>query len=956
MKKTITIFFVVMLVVLLTSLTYSQSINFTSPANGAVITAFSSETTCQINVQISSSPASNGSTYYYKLFTNNSTYDNQGSHVIPTTFNLSTGAYSFRAELWEINILGQQFKIASSTVNFTVVFPITVNNDFAGGSISIDNSVQGAGAQVNKNVGDILNVGAMDQSDGTYSRVWNTSGTNNSNWQRTPYASSTSQILGASTRNYAYSVQSNDNQATITADLKKNYAISLNEQTEFDGTYSGGVIAHIVDQNSDSVTAPNTLGSSHGSYNFAGWTDDNTLLNPRKLSPTDNTTLTAMYKIPHYSNSQIAFVNNSQRKLVRTPEDNILHLVYESMGHIWYEASSDNGATWQVMNNGRPLDNGGGKLPSIDFIGDWVAIVFQQKYNSSYTIELRAFMGTDLTKPSLSATVYTEYFDDYSVNANPNITWNPLIGNCLVTWERRTNMALDNTYSGINYRYGTLDSNNLTWDSKNISPLDGPDHIPGTDNNSINNSISISKTTDSNYFIFQIAWEQDTWISSGNYWYKNINYCSLKINNDNTQTVSPTSIVSYGNGYLWNIRPSIIAMPYGTARVCWIGDYKGDGTFMVNTLYRDLSNNNNPLYIALGYNVRSASLNMPDYYSTASYISWSTNWGGNSYSDFFADVSNPYNTKTLNTSGQDVQLSNGLNNSSMFVASFYPFTSPYYFKTSSSLGSFPKSNPNSISSGKGVVVAVGNAQFSFSLGDITVDKNKISFVKANDTTNNNFITEPFTLNNNSDFSFSTMEGLVDSVAALTVLSNDSYIDYKAELIEDETNAVIGTLSDIKINSSNLINDNTSSFTVNTDGLGGKTVRIRLSVKTNLFQSKFYTIERYSADGNVVGKSSGEIKEISIQGNEIVKSYGLDQNYPNPFNPTTIITYQIPKDGFVTVKVFDALGREVKTLVNGFKSQGKYSISLDASNLSSGVYFYQLKSGDYSAIKKMVLLK
>ena len=87
-----------------------------------------------------------------------------------------------------------------------------------------------------------------------------------------------------------------------------------------------------------------------------------------------------------------------------------------------------------------------------------------------------------------------------------------------------------------------------------------------------------------------------------------------------------------------------------------------------------------------------------------------------------------------------------------------------------------------------------------------------------------------------------------------------------------------------------------------------------------------------------------------------KQYELDQNYPNPFNPATIISYQIPVSGIVTLKVYDVLGREVKTLVNAFKSQGKYSVSFNANNLSSGVYFYQLESGNYTSIKKMVLLK
>lgn len=86
------------------------------------------------------------------------------------------------------------------------------------------------------------------------------------------------------------------------------------------------------------------------------------------------------------------------------------------------------------------------------------------------------------------------------------------------------------------------------------------------------------------------------------------------------------------------------------------------------------------------------------------------------------------------------------------------------------------------------------------------------------------------------------------------------------------------------------------------------------------------------------------------------TYELFQNYPNPFNPATTISFNVSSLSFVTLKVYDILGREVKTLVDGYKTQGKYSFNFDASSLSSGVYFYQLKAGDYTSIKKMVLLK
>ena len=94
----------------------------------------------------------------------------------------------------------------------------------------------------------------------------------------------------------------------------------------------------------------------------------------------------------------------------------------------------------------------------------------------------------------------------------------------------------------------------------------------------------------------------------------------------------------------------------------------------------------------------------------------------------------------------------------------------------------------------------------------------------------------------------------------------------------------------------------------------------------------------------------------IQSVRIPNYYALDQNYPNPFNPVTKITYALPKSGNVQLKVYDILGREVAVLVNEVKQAGIHNVDFNATNLASGIYFYTLKSGDFYAVKKMVLVK
>ncbi|MBK6506329.1 MAG: choice-of-anchor J domain-containing protein [Ignavibacteria bacterium] len=117
-----------------------------------------------------------------------------------------------------------------------------------------------------------------------------------------------------------------------------------------------------------------------------------------------------------------------------------------------------------------------------------------------------------------------------------------------------------------------------------------------------------------------------------------------------------------------------------------------------------------------------------------------------------------------------------------------------------------------------------------------------------------------------------------------------------------------------------------------------------------------------------GNYNYRLKQVDFNGNfeyfnlnsEVIigvpSKFELSQNYPNPFNPSTRINYQLPNDGNVKISVFDNSGKEVMTLANGFKTAGYYSVDMNASALSSGVYFYHLTAGDFSAVKKMLLVK
>jgi subtilisin-like proprotein convertase family protein len=96
--------------------------------------------------------------------------------------------------------------------------------------------------------------------------------------------------------------------------------------------------------------------------------------------------------------------------------------------------------------------------------------------------------------------------------------------------------------------------------------------------------------------------------------------------------------------------------------------------------------------------------------------------------------------------------------------------------------------------------------------------------------------------------------------------------------------------------------------------------------------------------------------LAVNNNQLPVKFELSQNYPNPFNPVTNIKYSVPKQSLVTIRIFDILGREVKTLVNGIKPAGTFDAVFDASSFASGVYFYRMEAGNFTDVKKLVILK
>jgi len=126
-------------------------------------------------------------------------------------------------------------------------------------------------------------------------------------------------------------------------------------------------------------------------------------------------------------------------------------------------------------------------------------------------------------------------------------------------------------------------------------------------------------------------------------------------------------------------------------------------------------------------------------------------------------------------------------------------------------------------------------------------------------------------------------------------------------------------------------------------------------------SMLYTLAFVQNDINKEVFNSGRPANITVTGKpvysgEVPGKFELMQNYPNPFNPSTFIMFTVPKDDYVSLKIYDMLGNEIKTLVDGNHKAGSYNIYFDGEGLASGVYFYKLTAGDFTDSKKMMLVK
>lgn len=664
-----------------------------------------------------------------------------------------------------------------------------------------------------------------------------------------------------------------------------------------------------------------------------------------------NAIVNANLKGTQLSNTSTTYNNTSQNKFLKT-SDGYLHNVYESLGDVYYEKSSDGGTTWVIMNDGKPInpfpDYGEAKSPSIACSNDGNDLIYvtYQSTLSNSGISSPVVMLTQFANGNLHwhQEVYDlsgySFSDDYqqvvaAMNNVVMVVFNPPSPSTLGLIAREYLIAYNGNITTINSRT-----------------------LPNVDASSCYPSIVAASGQ------YHLAYQQAAF---------SIRYLRWSVNS-NPLISSYFSIPSTGSGYSLNTNPTI-SLANLNPLISWKGgQYTG---LREAVLRRGTLSGSNMIwgdYLKVGSNVNYIHNNSASSTTEKTVMSWSqdvstTKWVRRTYPiNGGTQYSSPAN---LSHTGINSQVSNGSDYNNMKANIFRSSASLYYFTQSTTDFSAAQEEGGGglnkitvddtlVTFGRSGVADINGVEFIFEIGDILVGDSIIQFIDKPDTivyTSSNELneytrTKSFVLTPSTNFYFTNIYYTVLKSSPDTALSNADAVNFKAELVNANTNQVIGAFDNITYSKNNLQKYASIDYEVDCSGIISGEYYLRLVTSVNTEAE--YALANIISDNTTLAKKN--FNKVNFTGSEIPITYELSNNYPNPFNPSTTIRYQIPQDGIVTLKIYDILGSEVATLVNEEKLAGKYEVIFNASNLASGVYIYKLQAGDFVSSKKMILLK
>ncbi len=674
----------------------------------------------------------------------------------------------------------------------------------------------------------------------------------------------------------------------------------------------------------------------------------------------ENAVVNANMKGERMSDSFTGISNNCQRKFVQGDDaSKDTYIVYESMNEVWLDPVID--FVWYPVKLATNAKN-----PSIDIFGDDIFIVYEKLSDGE------VYLGY-IRMDRKTAGIYGDQSEETLISTDPSMfgELKPVIS---CGTEQQVIIFRSAMGTPLEYRVKRKVNSSWFWGA-------GSGPVPNTNEFTTSWSIAGNKSVDHNFVHSQ---------SNRSVWYMHIDARS-----DNVRFCSFRNL-SAGTGFNYNQNPSISCFKidpfysFYEVLVSWTGIIspaieKTNEGFPSSTMIRHAAvsrvgyggdNDHWPaVWSDFGENVEytnNNSFSLSNNPSYGSVIAFSTDDGQSvKYTKRYDDGS--YSTiASLDHAGIQPLVCNGQDFSEIKAMVFNTSTdAPYLInQCGNDFSSRQISKDNgetglNITFGRTGSLVKEGVEFIFNIGDVEVDNEIIRFIEAPDTLPINTISDlndalksnTFQLNSQSEILFSNYYYVLNHEEAPSILSDDFVINASIRLINASTNEVTGIFDPVQYTSQNTDMHNYRGYEIDCSGIEPGEYYMELHLSCD--ESMNYYLGRIQREETLLAK--GSLIKKSFTGGEIPVSCRLEQNYPNPFNPATTISYYLPEEGKVTLKIYDILGSEVATLVNELKEKGAHRIKFDGSALTSGVYIYRMDvevitGNKFSEAKKLVLLK
>jgi len=743
------------------------------------------------------------------------------------------------------------------------------------------------------------------------------------------------------TREYTYISYKDNDGASVIADLKKNYEIRLYTETEFDGTHSEGVVNHIVEGNSDEVTAPYQKTVNNRDYRFYQWANGETS-NPIEITPNDNTILTAKYKGHLLTGTQTATALGTQRKIAES-SDGTLHMVYVSSDKAYYTYSTDGGNIWQ--NEQQVSGSGTASQPCIastDYqYGDDIHFVWQEdvsgtrylKYRSLYTHPATQTLDSGGTTVNLQPVIAVSSFGD-----DVMIMYKKMhLGRYQLHFQYSSDFG--GTFSGGPHDWGTP----IIWDAPSIA------WNPQSDMFMVSTG-----TVDYGHRLYLLTFQNGTW--------GDVEFIYYSSQVPGVPTYSQVAVDNTGRTHItWIGERNNIAVAmhksYLNGSMSAINYFRDEVLYDPQIRYTSVAGHTDGNGgVSLVYTSNPSPQNLFNVYATDG-----INFDGVYL--IFPSATITYPTLVEKVVPAEVTYVVTKGSSSPYLmkhqtrANATPGTYTGTLKSLASEDQVYPVTPNTWKRYRSIELTdtTTGGQLLVRFGNITCAGTRMDDFSDVASVSNHSIHQGFMQSGN----FRLSSG--DSVTVAYGMSNRNWSQHgniTLDLKEATTGRSLSHLRTVAF-----APNDTAAFE-NEQLRFGDGIRqpreVYLSVRITGVDMSDIVVNH--ANGYLF--NSGLFKQSppgSPPGIFIPSDFALAQNYPNPFNPTTTITYDLPKDTRALVAVYDLAGRKVITLASGLQSAGRYQVQWDGTDntgthLSSGIYFYRLQTPDKTLVRKMLLLR